>query len=144
MVGKTWSEPLGWATPIEKSYIIKCRYKYGKDVINFKCISSEILIRTILYRHPSDHGNSIVIADSGPDVARRYIAVSSTRLMKFLADSEQWFVDGTFKTAPQHFYQVCWWFVNMYFCSPVLFNGGADRAVAVLIVWHLTTNNIVF
>ena len=45
-------------------------------------------------------GENILIADSGPHDRKRYMVIGSRTGIEFLANVDEWHVDGTFKTAP--------------------------------------------
>lgn len=49
----------------------------------------------------------MLIADSGPHATDRYIILGSRATVEFLGTCLEWNVDGTFKTCPRLFKQVC-------------------------------------
>ena len=51
-------------------------------------------------------GQNILIADSGPNDRKRYTVFGSRTGIEFLANVDEWHVEGTFKTAPRLFKQV--------------------------------------
>ncbi|XP_076069776.1 uncharacterized protein LOC143041652 [Oratosquilla oratoria] len=51
-------------------------------------------------------GQQFMFYDSGADSSRRIIAFATEEGLRYLARSTQWFVDGTFRTAPKLFHQL--------------------------------------
>lgn len=68
----------------------------------------EDLVIPEMYKTFQVHGieENFLIADSGPETNRILLFGRERNVHEILRDSEHWFVDGTFSTAPQLFYQI--------------------------------------
>ena len=57
------------------------------------------------YRLTAD-GEDWIQVDTGPDDPQRIIIIAAKQSLQRLANADHWFMDGTFKSCPEHFYQL--------------------------------------